>query len=267
MAAGYHGLMMVIMTTTMTRVSLSKGPLDHPRDCLELKEKFGEDCDGVYSVWLADKLGSKVGSTCTEQEVKVYCNMTTDGGGWMVFQRREIDENTPATDFYLDWDAYRNGFGYFRGEFWLGNENLHQLTAGRRHTLRIELGDFEGNTSYATYDDFKIGSENDNYTLSSVGSYDGTAGDSLSRHVGRKFSTADADNDDWENCNCALKHQAAWWYHNCSESNLNGQSHGVKTGEFSSHIAGIEWQAWRGFDYSLKTSAMMVKPVVSDTDQ
>ena len=36
-------------------------------------------------------------------------------------------------------------------EFWLDNENLHQITSGRRHELRVDLEDFEGETRYAHY--------------------------------------------------------------------------------------------------------------------
>lgn len=35
-------------------------------------------------------------------------------------------------DFYRDWAAYKQGFGSQLGEFWLGNENIHALTAQGR---------------------------------------------------------------------------------------------------------------------------------------
>ena len=31
-------------------------------------------------------------------------------------------------DFYRDWTAYRDGFGFLTGDFWLGNEAIHTLT-------------------------------------------------------------------------------------------------------------------------------------------
>ena len=57
-----------------------------------------------------------------------------------------------------------------------GNDNIHMLTSRKRQRLRIDLGDWEGNTAYAEYDNFKVESEHEKYRLSSLGRYTGTAG-------------------------------------------------------------------------------------------
>ena len=56
-----------------------------------------------------------------------------------------------------------------------GNDNLHLLTSGKRQRLRVDLADFEGNTRYAEYDNFTVGSAETKYRLD-TGTYNGTAG-------------------------------------------------------------------------------------------
>ncbi|XP_060582236.1 fibrinogen C domain-containing protein 1-like, partial [Ruditapes philippinarum] len=118
------------------------------------------------------------------QGFEVFCDQTTDGGGWIVFQRRLNGE----TDFYRTWAEYKHGFGDLDGEFWLGNDHVSLLTSDGVHELRIEIEDFEGNSAYAKYSKFKIYPEENNYKLE-VSGYSGTAGDSLKRHNGMMFTT------------------------------------------------------------------------------
>ena len=106
--------------------------------------------------------------------MQVLCDMTTDGGGWTVFQRR-LDG---SVDFYLGWASYKRGFGKLNGEFWLGNDNLHRLTTAENVSLRVDLEDFDGNITYAEYTTLRVANESDKYRLL-VGGYTGTAGDSM----------------------------------------------------------------------------------------
>jgi len=50
------------------------------------------------------------------------------------------------------------------------------MTSSRRHRLRIDLTDWQGQRKYAECDNFKVGSERDKYKLISVGKCVGNAG-------------------------------------------------------------------------------------------
>jgi len=181
--------------------------------------------------------------------------MTSDGGGWTVFQFRM----NGSQDFYLGWQDYENGFGDLNGEFWLGLSKIHRLTASTNR-LRAELGDFDGNTAYSKYSTFRVGNSSSNYTLRVYG-YSGTAGDALTAHNGRQFTTKDRDNDNHGQINCAQQIGGAWWYihHNCYHSNLNGHyyTHHQRPG-----ANGIAWWHWKSTHlYSMKATEMKLRRV------
>ncbi|XP_028517410.1 ryncolin-1-like [Exaiptasia diaphana] len=175
--------------------------------------------------------------------------MTTDGGGWTVFQRRKDG----SVDFYLNWQQYKTGFGNLNGEFWLGNDYIHRLTARTPSSLRVEIEHWDGTQIYAKYGSFSVGDESDKYRLR-VGGYSGTAGDSLAWHNNWAFTTKDRDNDGHRG-NCAVERTGAWWYYHCAESNLNGKYLGniVKAG-------GLEWQKYKSDYQSFKASEMKLRP-------
>jgi len=50
------------------------------------------------------------------------------------------------------------------------------MTSDKRQRLRVDLADFEGNTRYAEYDNFRVESVSEKYKLVSLGTYNGTAG-------------------------------------------------------------------------------------------
>ena len=179
--------------------------------------------------------------------IKVYCDQKTNGGGWTVFQRR-FDG---SVDFYRDWNSYKEGFGDFGSEFWLGNDDIHNITT-QGPQLLIELKDFDNQTAHASYGYFHIGTEAEKYVLN-IGEFSGSAGDSMAFHNGMMFSTRDSDND-ISLTSCAQAYFGAWWYKGCHRANLNG-GHGV-----NDYARGINWKTWKGYHYSLKETTMKVKP-------
>ncbi|XP_067261673.1 tenascin isoform X4 [Chanodichthys erythropterus] len=208
------------------------------KDCSEALLN-GETSSGPYTIYIAGD---------EKQPVRVYCDMTTDGGGWMVFLRRQSGK----VDFNRNWRNYSTGFGDTNDEFWLGLSNLHKITTAGQYEIRVDLRDGQESV-FAVYDKFSIGDPRSRYKIQ-IGSYSGTAGDSLSYHQNRPFSTYDNDND-IAVTNCALSYKGAFWYKNCHRVNLMG-----KYGD-SSHSKGINWFHWKGHEHSIPFAEMKIRPV------
>uniref|UniRef100_H2YI03 Fibrinogen C-terminal domain-containing protein n=1 Tax=Ciona savignyi TaxID=51511 RepID=H2YI03_CIOSA len=212
-----------------------------PTSCKEAL-RFGLSESGIQRIY----------NPGNQQTLEVYCDQTTDDGGWMVFQRRRDG----SENFYRTWVEYQGMFGNLSNEFWLGNENLYALTRYGNYELRMELEDCENLKKYAKYSSFSIGSAQEKYSLN-VSGYSGTAGDSLSNHNGLPFSTKDVDNDSIGNFNCAVRNHGAWWYDGCFDSNLNGKyfknCHTTST-------QGVSWSKFHGLQCSMKFVEMKFRP-------
>lgn len=225
--------------------------------CIDLKNK-GMTESGTYYL--------KIRGT-TYWFLRVYCDMNTvaDGGGWTVIQRRD-DFGEPRETFNREWDDYKHGFGSPEVEFWLGNENIYMLTNTDEYMLRVELEDFDGNRRYAEYSTFKLHSEKEDYKLE-IGGYSGNAGDSLNDPwYGSNlspFSTVNRDNDR-SSLNCASMLKGGWWWRSCGRG-LNG----IYLNDPNDLTArqGIVWFRWRGWDYTLRKSLLMIKPKNRDRKQ
>ncbi|XP_023651336.2 tenascin-like isoform X2 [Paramormyrops kingsleyae] len=210
----------------------------HPKDCSQTLLN-GDSTSDLYTIYMGGE-GS--------QPVQVFCDMVTDGGGWIVFLRRQNGK----LNFFRNWKNYTAGFGNINDEFWLGLANLHKITTSGKYELRVELRD-RGETAYALYDDFSVTDPRSRFKIQ-VGSYSGTAGDSLSYHHGRPFSTYDNDND-IAVTNCALSYKGAFWYKNCHRVNLMG-----RYGD-NSHSKGVNWYHWKGHEHSIEFAEMKIRPV------
>jgi len=211
-------------------------------DCADIKKNVPTAESSIYYIT------GQPGGTL----FRVYCDMTTTGGGWTVFQRR-IDG---SENFYRNWKEYADGFGELSKEFWLGNDHLALMTGARQYKLRIELGDWAGNTRYAEYSLFKVSDSSDKYRLS-LGTYSGNAGSTgpFSYHSNTQFSTYDEDNDGWSSKSCAEEYRGAWWYYSCHYVNLNGEYNNTESQK------GVNWYGWHGWSYSLRFTEMKIRPV------
>nr|XP_058934148.1 tenascin-X isoform X2 [Kogia breviceps] len=222
------------MSTSFTTGGLR---IPFPRDCGEEMQN-GASTSRTTTVFLN---GNR------ERPLNVFCDMETDGGGWLVFQRRMDGK----TDFWRDWEDYAQGFGNISEEFWLGNEALHSLTKAGDYSLRVDLRDGD-EAVFAQYDSFQVDSANEYYRLHLEG-YHGTAGDSMSYHSGSVFSARDRDPNNLL-ISCAVSYRGAWWYRNCHYANLNGLY-----GSTVDH-QGVTWYYWKGFDFSVPFTEMKLRP-------
>uniref|UniRef100_A0A8C5Q828 Fibrinogen beta chain n=1 Tax=Leptobrachium leishanense TaxID=445787 RepID=A0A8C5Q828_9ANUR len=222
---------------------------------------------------------------------KVYCDMTTQNGGWTLIQNRQDG----SVGFGRTWDGYRSGFGNIArdggkkicdmpGEFWLGNDKISQLTNLGPTEALFEIEDWDGNKVTAQYNGFTVQNEANKYQISLSG-YKGTAGNALMEgasqlkgenrtmtiHNGMYFSTYDRDNDGWlttdPNKQCSKEDGGGWWYNRCHAANPNGRYYwgGHYTWDMAKHGTddGVVWMNWKGSWYSLKTMSIKIRPYFS----
>ncbi|XP_017595822.1 PREDICTED: tenascin isoform X6 [Corvus brachyrhynchos] len=233
-----HALSGALRSKTIQTIFTTTGLLyPYPKDCSQALLN-GEATSGLYTIYLN---GDKA------QPLQVFCDMGEDGGGWIVFLRRQNGKQ----DFYKNWNTYVAGFGDPKDEFWIGLENLHKITSQGQYELRVDLRD-KGDAAYAVYDRFSVGDAKSRYRLRGDG-YSGTAGDSMTYHNGRSFSTFDKDHDS-AITNCALSYKGAFWYKNCHRVNLMG-----RYGD-NSHSQGVNWFHWKGHEYSIQFAEMKLRP-------
>uniref|UniRef100_A0A8D0RLJ1 Tenascin n=1 Tax=Sus scrofa TaxID=9823 RepID=A0A8D0RLJ1_PIG len=191
-----------------------------PRDCSQAMLN-GDTTSGLYTIYVNNDKA---------QKLEVFCDMTSDGGGWIV----SITE--PDSRFFRTHPAAAP---------------TGKITAQGQYELRVDLRD-HGETAYAVYDRFSVGDARTRYKLKVEG-YSGTAGDSMAYHNGRSFSTFDKDTDS-AITNCALSYKGAFWYKNCHRVNLMG-----RYGD-NSHSQGVNWFHWKGHEYSIQFAEMKLRP-------
>ena len=206
--------------------------------------KAGATSNGIYEVSLTKKITRKV-----------YCYMEGEGGGWMAFQRRF----NGSVKFRRNWNEYKEGFGNHDGEYWLGNDLLHELTSLRRHDLFVIATNFSDVSQTKRFSDFTIGSEQEKYKFDYALDLPGYSEHALYKEAKTmKFSTHDQDNDAQSSYSCAELYHGGWWYKACHSDAMNGRYYPTATCDWAE---GLHWASWTTHYQSLKSTLLMMKPM------
>ena len=160
----------------------------------------------------------------TFNSADAYCDMTTDGGGWIVIQR---NKKNSLVNFNKNWTDYEKGFGDLHTEFWYGLESMHCLTQRGQWEMRVDYQLNNKTWSYLHYNQFSVGNASEEYPLT-VGGFAGVGRDDFTavgkRYISNKmkFTTPDNDNDK-RSGNCAASYRSGWWYNQCQSINVNSE--------------------------------------------
>ena len=198
-----------LLTQFKSNCTASKVTID---SCCDLRSFLAS---GVY----------KTSKGTFDKAAETYCDMTTDGGGWIVIQR---NKKSSTVSFDREWIDYEKGFGDLNTEFWYGLEEIHCLTQRGQWEMRLDYQKNDKTWSYLHYSNFSVGSANDEYPLTVEG-FTGVGTDAFSyssNHApkGMKFSTSDNDNDRHTTYNCAAGYRYGWWHNRCTLVRINYSS-------------------------------------------
>jgi len=220
--------------------------MDTQLELEDLKHQYCVDSSPCGGLTLTDTHTAVV--QVKGQGVEVMCDTDTDGGRWVVIQRR-VNGNV---SFYQDWEAYKQGFGELSGDFWLGLETVHQLTTGDDYyEMRFDFT-YDNTSYYAQYDTAAVMSESEEFTLY-MDSYQGNAGDDMDYQNGWAFTTYDRDNSRNGDCTSRGFGISGFWFNNCFYVNLNGN---WGSGSFS---AGVNWFSVTGLYNSATFTEMKIR--------
>ena len=111
--------------------------------------------------------------------IHVRCDMETDGGGWIVIQRRITNG---IVNFTRNWEDYESGFGNLYSEFWIGLNNIYQLTNQQEVELQLSVWNDSETSITWNYQTFKISGPENKYNLT-VGGGTGEGFDALAYHL------------------------------------------------------------------------------------
>eukprot|EP00092_Neocalanus_flemingeri_P038015 GFUD01041384.1.p1 GENE.GFUD01041384.1~~GFUD01041384.1.p1 ORF type:complete len:511 (+),score=105.57 GFUD01041384.1:215-1534(+) len=255
------------MNAIMNAVKRSNSKQRYPKACSEVKPKSIKDAKlsnpgpGVGPKIPAKSGLYKIQPDPLQPPFLALCDMDTDEGGWTVIQNRYEGQ----IEFHnKNMKEFSQGFGNLAREFWLGLDKISSLvtTSDQVQQLWIEITDFNDKTAFAKYEKFAIGDKFDQYRITLLDGFDGSAGDSFILSQGQPFSTEFPASAKRRGCNMNNE-VGGWWFPATvcpsSSANLNGR---YMTAHLSAELEGLAtfWNSFHGPKYSLARTKMMIRP-------
>ena len=151
--------------------------------------------------------------------LQVSCDQETDGGGWIMYQRR-VDG---TVNFTKNWEEYKYGFGDHGDnttELWLGNEKVYQVLQSNGSTewqLRIEVDAFDGSGCWVVASNFRMNNETLRYSMdwNNVSASVIELVFDWNYHKLIPFNTLDNKEGHDDMKACVDRFKVGWWYDDC----------------------------------------------------
>ena len=173
---------------------------------------------------------------------------------WIVFQQR-MDS---STDFNVDWNGYATGFGIPTGNFWMGLEQVYQLTQSGSCRARFEILNDLSKWLYLEYQQFYLEGASSFYRIH-ISGYTGDMSLDPMNHPswpsnGQMFSAPGSDHDICPSWDCATSGQGGWWIPCCHYICLNGPFNTDMFAYYDDGQTGVVTPRW----HRLEASKMMI---------